>query len=135
MQNNSYLLENYNKELKSWKKSEVLQKKYKTEEEFFERKWKVNMRELITDTLGNYDAKRVDGKLGSPKTPTKIERKSDEFIDEELVKLICNMTNISINGWIYFKQETPNDDRTIFHDEILICNPYGFIEYVDYHKI
>ena len=25
-----------------------------------------------------------------------IERKSDEFIDEKLLKLICNMTNISI---------------------------------------
>tara|TARA_Y100000389_G_C17466086_1_gene525680 strand:- start:4633 stop:5487 length:855 start_codon:yes stop_codon:yes gene_type:complete len=133
--NNRYLLENYNEELEYWKQSEKLKLKYKTEEIFFEKKWKVSMLELITDTLGNYDPKYVDGKQGSPKTPTKVERKSDECIDEELVKLICNIKDIELNGWIYFKKNEIEENDQTFHDELLICNPYGYIEYVDYHKI
>ena len=130
LKNNKYLLDDYNESLISWKKSIISQKKYPTEEIFFEKKWKVNIRELITDTIGNYNPKRVNGKLSSPETPTKVERKSDDDSDKELVKLICNIKNIKINGWIYFK-EIENDT---FHDEILICNPFGYIEYVDYHK-
>ena len=64
-----------------------------------------------------------------------LVRKSDEFSDQELVKLICGMKNNKINGWIYFKQEQEDGNKIIFHDEILICNPYGYIEYIDYHKI
>ena len=128
---NSYLSENYKKGFDDWNKYASFNKKYPTEELFFEKKWKVKMRELITDTIGNYDPKRTStGKIGSPKTPIKVERKSDEIIDKDLVKLICGITNSDYNGWIYFKM-----DDSGFHDEIMICNPYGYIEYIDYHKI
>lgn len=131
LKTNKYLLDDYNNELISWNKSTKLKEKYPTEEIFFEKKWKINMTELITNTIGNYIPKRVNGKISSPETPTKVERKSDDFFDKELVKLICNIRNIEINGWIYFKE----NEKKSFHDEILICNPYGYIEYVDYHKI
>jgi len=128
--NNPYLLQIYNIEKDSWNKSKKLKEVYQDEKSFFEKKWKVNMRELITDTLGNYEPKRINGKISSPKTPRKIERKSDEFLDKELVNLICSFKNIQINGWIFFKQIDED-----FHNEIMICNPYGYIEYIDYHKM
>jgi len=132
---NDYLLENYNEELKNWNKSEILKKKYITEDIFFEKKWKVDIAHIITDTLGNFKPNKIDGKLTFPNTPIKVERKSDEFSDQELVKLICGMKSNKINGWIYFKENQEDGNEIIFHDEILICNPYGYIEYIDYHKI
>jgi len=135
VKNNEYLLKDYENELRSWNKYPNWKKKYPTEEDFFEKKWKVNLRELITDTLGNYEAKQTsDGRIGSPKTPTKVERKSKEFFDILLVKFICSMTNFGYNGWIYFRVNETNTEGSIFHDEIMICNPNGCIEYVDYHK-
>ena len=102
----------------------------------FEKKWKVNLRELITDTLGNYEAKKTpNGTIGSPKTPTKVERKSEEFFDILLVNFICSITNFGYNGWIYFRVNETNTEGSAFHDEIMICNPNGCIEYIDYHKI
>lgn len=131
LKENEFLLNDYNSEVLSWEKSTHLKKKYPTEEIFFEKKWKVNWAEQITNTLGNYEPKYVNGKISSPKTPTKVERKSDEVFDKILVDLICSICKKNgINGWIYFRQDD-ND----FHDEILICNPYGYIEYIDYHKI
>ena len=68
------------------------------------------MKGLIIDTLGNYDrGDSFEDSIGSPKTPTMVERKSEEFFDSELVKLICGMKHLNcngpqINGWIYFKQ-------------------------------
>ena len=131
LKENKFLLEDYNEELVSWNKSEIQKKKYPTKELFFEKKWKVNWAEQITNTIGNYEPKYIDGKISSPKTPTMIERKSHEYFDEVLVNLICSICiQKGINGWIYFKQEGNS-----FHDEILICNPHGYIEYIDYHKI
>jgi len=132
---NEYLLEDYNTELSSWNEYSNWKKKYPTEKDFFEKKWKVNLRELITDTLGNYEVKTTsNGRIGSPKTPTKVERKSEEIFDILLVKFICSMTNFGYNGWIYFRINETNTEGSIFHDEIMICNPNGCIEYVDYHK-
>jgi len=132
---NEYLLEDYNTELSSWNEYPNWKKKYPTEKDFFEKKWKVNLRELITDTLGNYEVKTTsNGRIGSPKTPTKVERKSEEIFDILLVKFICSMTNFGYNGWIYFRINETNTEGSIFHDEIMICNPNGCIEYVDYHK-
>lgn len=132
---NEYLLEDYNTELSSWNEYSNWKKKYPTEKDFFEKKWKVNLRELITDTLGNYEVKTTsNGTIGSPKTPTKVERKSEEIFDILLVKFICSMTNFGYNGWIYFRINETNTEGSIFHDEIMICNPNGCIEYVDYHK-
>lgn len=133
LDNNPYLLNDYNVEKKGWLGSTIRQKKYPTEKDFFE-KWKVSITELITETIGNYNPKRKsDGKLGSPNTPTSVERKSQEFLDTELVKLICSINKIDFNGWIYFKNDTGNIND--FHDEIMICKPHGYIEYIDYHKI
>lgn len=129
---NKYLLKDYENELSSWNEYSNWKKRYPTEEDFFEKKWKVNLRELITDTLGNYEAKKTpNGTIGSPKTPTKVERKSEEFFDILLVNFICSMTNLGYNGWIYFKINT---EGSAFHDEIMICSPNGCIEYIDYHK-
>jgi hypothetical protein len=133
---NEYLLNDYENELSSWNTYPNWKKKYPTEEDFFKNKWKVNLRELITDTLGNYEAKQTsNGTIGSPKTPTKVERKSEELFDILLVKFICSITNFGYNGWIYFRINETNTEGSIFHDEIMICNPNGCIEYVDYHKI
>jgi len=132
---NEYLLKDYENELRAWNKYPNWKKRYPTEEDFFEKKWKVNLRELITDTLGNYEAKQTsNGTIGSPKTPTKVERKSEEFFDILLVKFICSMTNLGYNGWIYFRINETDTEGSIFHDEIMICDPNGSIEYVDYHK-
>ena len=132
---NEYLLNEYENELSSWNTYPNWKKRYPTEEDFFEKKWKVNLRELITDTLGNYEAKQTsNGTIGSPKTPTKVERKSEEFFDILLVKFICSMTNLGYNGWIYFRVNETNTEGSAFHDEIMICNPNGCIEYIDYHK-
>ena len=132
---NEYLLEDYNAELTSWNEYPNWKKKYPTEKDFFEKKWKVNLRELITDTLGNYEAKTTSNRtIGSPKTPTRVERKSDEVFDILLVKFICSMTNFNYNGWIYFKINETNTEGSLFHDEIMICNPKDCIEYIDYHK-
>tara|TARA_B100000795_G_scaffold268447_2_gene255414 strand:- start:322 stop:1155 length:834 start_codon:yes stop_codon:yes gene_type:complete len=134
LDDNPYLLNDYNVEKKGWIESTIRQKKYPTEKEFFEKRWKVGITELITQTLGNYDPKRDSkGKIGSPNTPTRVERKSKEFSDSELVKLICSINKIDFNGWIYFKNDTGDIDY--FHDEIMICKPHGYIEYIDYHKI
>jgi len=133
---NEYLLKDYENELSSWNTYPNWKKKYPTEKDFCEKKWKVNLRELITDTLGNYEAKQTsNGTIGSPKTPTKVERKSEELFDILLVKFICSITNFGYNGWIYFRINETNTEGSIFHDEIMICNPNGCIEYVDYHKI
>lgn len=135
VKSNEYLLKDYENELRSWNEYPNWKKKYPTEEDFFEKKWKVNLRELITDTLGNYEAKKTpNGTIGSPKTPTRVERKSEEFFDILLVKFICSMTNLGYNGWIYFRVNETNTEGSIFHDEIMICNPNGCIEYIDYHK-
>ena len=135
VKNNEYLLKDYENELGSWNKYPNWKKRYPTEEDFFEKKWKVNLRELITDTLGNYEAKQTsNGTIGSPKTPTRVERKSEEFFDILLVKFICSMTNLGYNGWIYFRINEKDTKGSIFHDEIMICNPNGCIEYIDYHK-
>ncbi len=135
VKNNEYLLKDYENELGSWNKYPNWKKRYPTEEDFFEKKWKVNLRELITDTLGNYEAKETsNGTIGSPKTPTRVERKSEEFFDILLVKFICSMTNLGYNGWIYFRINEKDTKGSIFHDEIMICNPNGCIEYIDYHK-
>ena len=132
---NEYLLKDYENELSSWNTYPNWKKKYPTEEDFFKNKWKVNLRELITDTLGNYEAKQTsNGTIGSPKTPTKVERKSEELFDILLVKFICSITNFGYNGWIYFRINETNTEGSIFHDEIMICNPNGCIEYIDYHK-
>tara|TARA_B100001758_G_scaffold40566_1_gene31640 strand:- start:11636 stop:12466 length:831 start_codon:yes stop_codon:yes gene_type:complete len=135
VESNEYLLKDYENELRSWNEYPNWKKKYPTKEDFFEKKWKVNLRELITDTLGNYEAKETsNGSIGSPKTPTKVDRKSNEFFDILLVKFICSMTNFGYNGWIYFRINETNTKGSIFHDEIMICNPNDCIEYVDYHK-
>ena len=51
VKNNEYLLKDYENELRAWNKYPNWKKRYPTEEDFFEKKWKVNLRELITDTL------------------------------------------------------------------------------------
>jgi hypothetical protein len=51
-------VKDYENELRAWNEYPNWQKRYPTEEDFFEKKWKVNLRELITDTLGNYEAKK-----------------------------------------------------------------------------
>lgn len=131
LKENELLFNDYNNELLDWNKSMNLKKKYPTEELFFEKKWKVWWAEQITNTLGNYEPKYVNGKVSSPKTPKKVERKSDDFFDKILVDLICTICKKKgINGWIYFKQ-----DDNEFHDEIMICDAHEYIEYIDYHKI
>ena len=141
LEKNKYLIDNYTAELEFWKGSDKWKINYPTEEIFFTEKWKKEMKGLIIDTLGNYDrGNSFEDSIGSPKTPTMVERKSKEFFDSELVKLICGMKHLNcngqqINGWIYFKQIKTDDNISTFHDELMICNPYGHIEYVGYHKI
>lgn len=121
-----YLSEIYKKEHIKWMKSEIQKKKYPTEKDFFEKFKNDYVYEIIVQTIGNleYDSNK------QIKTPTKCKRCSVDYMDLELVDVICKLLNCEIDGWIYFKQED-ND----FHDEILLCNAPQFLKYVGSHKI
>lgn len=119
----SFIKDNYNEEKQKWLKKEKLQEKYPIFLDYF---IKQNLLEIIIETIGEYIH---DPLLKTFKSPKKAQRKSSEWFDEELEKIICNIFN-NVDGWIYFLKD--EDD---FHDEIYICNAYKFVKYIDFHKI
>lgn len=126
--NSEYLSNDYKKEFDKWNNSDsdsIKKKRYPTKKEFIEKFISNYLLEPLINTIGNYET-YSNNKI---KTPTKAERKSEDWMDEELVKIICNF--FKFDGWIYFK-----NTETTFHDEILLCkNGEEFLEYVGAHKI
>jgi len=56
------------------------------------------------------------------KTPTRCERKSDEFFDNYLIQFLSALDD-NIDGWIHFNTE-------LFHDEILIFDVKKHLDYI-----
>lgn len=120
-------IQNMYKETKNeWLKKERLQKKYPTEDALWEKFIQENFKEVIVETIANFE---YDKTTKTIKSPTKTHRRSTEWFDHELVKMICNVFGNSSNGWIYFKKI--GDD---FHDEILLCKAKDSLIYIDHHK-
>lgn len=116
----------YIQDLYEKSKNEKIRKKYPNENDYFNFFIEQNFREIIVETIGNFD---YDKSTKSLRSPTKVHRRSAEWFDHELVKTICNVFKDQCDGWIYFT--TQGDD---FHDEILVCDAKYFIQYVDFHK-
>jgi len=78
---------------------------------------------LLVDTTVNLsfdDNKRI-------KSPTRCERKSCVFFDEDLVKFLKSFDD-KFDGWIHFKTD-------FFHDEILLFDTSKHLKFIDYHLI
>ena len=121
-----YIQDLFEKSKEEWRNRERLQKKYPSEKEYFKFCIEKNFKEMIVETIGNFE---YDQASKSIKSPTKVHRRSAEWFDTDLVKAICNIFKENCDGWIYFKQD--NDD---FHDEILVCNAEHYLQYIDFHK-
>lgn len=122
-----YVRDLYLKSRDDWMSRDRLQKKYPTEELWWDHFITENFKDIIVETIGNFE---YDTKSKKVKSPTKVHRRSAEWFDNDLVKMICNVFGDNCNGWIYFRGDV-NDE---FHDEILLCNARDNLIYIDYHK-
>ena len=80
-------------------------------------------KELLIETTCNYTLN--EQKL--IKTPTKCERKSSEWFDNDLVTFFEAFDD-DFDGWIHFKTD-------LFHDEILLFDTNKHLKFIDYHLI
>jgi len=78
---------------------------------------------LLIETTANFalnEQKRI-------KTPTKCERKSCEWFDNDLVAFFHAFDD-DFDGWIHFQTD-------FFHDEILLFDTNKHLKFIDYHLI
>lgn len=80
-------------------------------------------KELLIETIANY-ALNFEKKI---KTPTRCERKSCEWFDDDLANFFKSFDD-QIDGWIHFHTE-------MFHDEILLFDVKKHLKFIDYHLI
>lgn len=78
---------------------------------------------LLIETTANY-ALNSEKKI---KTPTRCERKSCEWFDNDLANFFKSFDD-KIDGWIHFQTE-------MFHDEILLFDVKKHLKFIDYHLI
>ena len=78
---------------------------------------------LLIETTANY-ALNSEKKI---KTPTRCERKSCEWFDNDLANFFKSFDD-EIDGWIHFHTE-------MFHDEILVFDVKKHLKFIDYHLI
>jgi hypothetical protein len=68
--------------------------------------------------------------------PKRCERKSNDFQDEQLIKLICNNSELDfIDGWIYFGTEHFGKDPSTFHGEVLLCKPEDKLQFKSVYEV
>jgi len=68
--------------------------------------------------------------------PKRCERKSNDFLDSELIKLICNNSELDfIDGWIYFGTEHFGKDPSTFHGEVLLCKPEDKLQFKSVYEV
>lgn len=78
---------------------------------------------LLIETTANFamnEQKRI-------KTPTKCERKSCEWFDNDLAAFFHAFDD-DFDGWIHFQTD-------FFHDEILLFDTNKHLKFIDYHLI